>query len=185
MPLTSLAGISRMAGQIVSHTALVVWGVLALLIALGLGQLRQRRAGVARVTVLPLAAMALSLWGTASLFGHAHLLLVLLAWIGAAAATFFAIARNAPPRSAAFDAAARTLLLPGSWAPLALMLGIFSLRYATNVALAIHPGLAADALFATAIALTSGAFTGAFGGRAARLWKLMGGPPWPMSRATA
>lgn len=184
MPFTSIAGASHLAGQILAHTPPVVWALLALLVALGLAQTRERRMTVTRATVLPLAMMALSLWGTASLFGHAHLLLVGASWIGAAAITFAAVGRTAPPRAAAFDAATRTLVAPGTWASLALMLGVFALRYATNVALAIHPALAMDTLFATAVALACGLLTGAFGGRSGRLWKLIEAPACPLPRVT-
>lgn len=176
MPFTSIAAASRLAGQILSHTPPVVWALLALLVALGLAQTRERRMTVTRATVLPLAMMALSLWGTASLFGHAHLLPVTASWLGAAAMTFATVGRTAPPRAAAFDAATLTLVLPGTWAPLGLMLAVFALRYATNVALALHPELAVDTLFAMGVAIASGLLTGAFGGRSARLWKLIEAP---------
>jgi uncharacterized membrane protein len=162
-----------MAGQIVSHTPLYVWGVLALLVALGASQARDRRVGLARATALPLAMVILSLWGTASLFSHGpHLMPVLASWVGAAVAAFVSVTRGAPQRGTHFDATSNSFFVPGSWMPMLLITGVFVLRYATNVALALQPALSTDASFATGVAALSGLFTGAFAGRAARLWQL-------------
>jgi uncharacterized membrane protein len=167
------ARLFAMGGQIVSHTPVIVWGLLAALLALGLSQARERRVGFARATVLPLAMVALSLWGTASLFGNGpHLTLVLGSWLAAALAAFVPVVRLPAPAGTRFDAASNSFTLPGSWIPMLLIVGVFVLRYATNVALAIQPALGADTAFATGIAAVSGLFTGAFGGRAARLWQL-------------
>lgn len=175
-----------MAGQIVSHTPVFVWGLLALLIAVGTSQARQRRLGAARAKVLPVAMMALSLWGTVSLFASgSHAALVLASWLAAAALAFAPIARLAPPAGTRFEAGSNSFTLPGSWAPMLLILGVFSLRYATNVALAIQPALSSDAQFAMAVAALSGLFTGAFGGRAARLWPLARRPAPALALAPA
>jgi hypothetical protein len=53
-----------------------------------------------------------------------------------------------------------------------LILGIFSVKYAVGVALAMRPALGADDLFAAFASGSYGAFSGAFIGRAARLRKL-------------
>jgi uncharacterized membrane protein len=167
------ARLSTMAGQIVSHTPVFVWGVLAALIVLGLSQARERRVSLARATVLPFAMVALSLWGTASLFASGpHLPLVLASWLAAALATFLPVMRLPAPLGTRFDAASNGFTLPASWMPMLLIVGVFALRYATNVALAMQPALSGDATFAAGIAAVSGLFTGGFGGRAARLWLL-------------
>ena len=164
---------AAMAGQIVSHTPPYVWGVLVLLVALGVSQARERRVGHARATALPPAMVALSLWGTASLFGHGpHVLLVLASWLAAGSTAFVSVTRRAPQRGTHFDRASNSFVMPGSWAPMLLITGVFALRYASNVALALQPALAADASFAGGVAALSGLLTGVFAGRAARLWQL-------------
>jgi hypothetical protein len=55
---------------------------------------------------------------------------------------------------------------------MALILSLFALRYGVNVALALQPGLVANSAFTLTTAAGYGAFTGAFIGRAARLWRL-------------
>jgi hypothetical protein len=188
MPLTppvaihmtaALGRLAVMAGQIVSHTPPMVWALLAGLVALGLSQARERRVGLARATMLPLAMVALSLWGTASLYGHGpHLPLVLGAWLVPASAAFFAVARTAPARGTQFDPVAKVFVVPASWLPMLLIVGVFVLRYATNVALALHPELASDAGFCVSTTLVSAGFTGIFGGRAARLWQFAQRQGW-------
>jgi hypothetical protein len=71
-----------------------------------------------------------------------------------------------------YDATDRTFFLPGSWVPLATILGIFLTRYIVNVDLAMNPPLAADSQYALAVAALYGVFTAVFLGRAARLWRL-------------
>lgn len=162
--------LSIMAGQIVSHTPPFVWFVLAALIVLGVLQARERRIGAARATVLPLAMVALSLWGTSSLFATGpHLALAIASWFGAATAAVAVVLRRAPPAGTRFDAATASFVVPGSWIPMLLIVAVFALRYATNVALAMQPVLAADAGFGIAVAASSGLFTGVFAARAARL----------------
>jgi uncharacterized membrane protein len=165
--------------QIVSHTPTFVWALFAALIAVGLLQARERRVGVGRATTLPVAMMALSLWGTVSLFAAGpHLVLAIASWLAGAVATFLPTARTRAPDGTRFDASTRSLVLPASWTPLVLIVGVFALRYAVKVASIMHPELALDTGFVAMGSLLSGLFTGTFGGRAARTWHLLpeGGP---------
>ena len=148
-----------------------VWLLLAGLVALGVAQMRDRRQGLPRVSVLPLAMVGLSLWSATSAFGRSPLVgeamwLWLLAL--AAATALFALADT----TARYDAAARTFHLPGSGVPLVLFLGVFLARYIVSVRLAIHPDLLRDASFVLPVAMLYGAFSGVFLGRAVQLWRL-------------
>lgn len=164
---------AAMVRAILTHTPPWVWTLLAALVVLGLIQARERRAGMARVAALPAGMSALSLWSTVSAFGASPQFgLVAATWLAATAAAFAAVAPMAPPPGSRFDAATRTFTLPGSWAPMALILSLFALRYGVNVALALQPGLAADTAFTLLAAAAYGAFSGVFGGRAARVWRL-------------
>jgi hypothetical protein len=58
------------------------------------------------------------------------------------------------------------VLMPGSWLPLGLMLGLFCIKFGVAFALATNPGLAADAGIAAGAGLAYGAFSGAFLARA-------------------
>lgn len=158
-------------GTVFKRTPVWVWGLLATLLVLGLSQVRDRTASLVRVSIMPLAMTAFSLWGTASAFGHSPQLgAVLGIWLGTAAAV---LALVAPGSSGArYDAASRSYALPGSWAPLVLILGIFLTKYVVGVELAMQPQLARDSQFALTVAALYGVFNGLFAGRAVRLWRL-------------
>ena len=55
---------------------------------------------------------------------------------------------------------------------MALILGIFTIKYVVGVTLAIRPELAMSVEFSAVIATLYGALSGVFIARAARLWQL-------------
>ena len=156
--------------QIAVNTPVWVWGLLAALVVLGLSQTRERSAGLARTVVLPLGMGAFSLSGLVTGFGASPA--VLGAWLAATAVALAVVLMRPLPAGVRYDAARREFALPGSWVPLALILGIFSIKYATGVALAMQPALRADPAVALAIATLSGLFSGIFAGRTVRLLRL-------------
>ncbi|HSN33892.1 MAG TPA: DUF6622 family protein, partial [Ideonella sp.] len=81
-------------------------------------------------------------------------------------------ARAGPPAGARWLPAERAWALPGSWAPLALMLGLFALRFVVAALLATHAGLRDDLAFAALAGAGYGALSGVFLGRAMALWRL-------------
>lgn len=166
-------------GQVLRQTPTWVWGLLAALLALGASQLFHRRASLVRVSVMPVAMTAFSVYGMVSAFGGSGRLgTALTLWLLAAAA-MAALAlwwRMAAPTGTRFDAASRSFALPGSAVPLALIVGIFLTKYVVGIEVAMQSTLPQDALFATSVALLYGAFNGIFVARAARLWRLV----WPL-----
>jgi hypothetical protein len=156
--------------QIILHTPVWVWGLLAILLALGFKQTRSGLVGLPRVTLLPLAMVALSVYGTVSAFGLTPG--VLLAWLGAAAVLATFITMRPLPFGTRFDTATQNLFVPGSWTPMALILGIFVTKYFVGVSASMHPALLHDSSFALGFAALSGAFSGTFSARATRLLRL-------------
>jgi len=174
----------QMLGSVLKATPVWVWGLLAALIWLGLSQARARTAGLARVSLMPVAMTALSLSGTVSAFGRSPLFgYVMLAWMFAAAVMLAFVVPMAVPRGAAYDAAARRFTLPGSWVPMLLILAIFLARYIVNVDLAMQPSLARDGGYTLAVGALYGLFAGVFAGRAGRLWRLTLRPIQPITPA--
>lgn len=165
--------------QIAINTPLWVWGLLAALVVLGLTQARDRNAGLARTAVLPLGMGVFSLWGLVSGFGASPS--VLGAWLAAAAVALAAVLLRPLPAGVRYDAQRRVFALPGSWVPLVLILGIFSIKYATGVTLAMQPALRADPAVALAVAALSGLFSGIFAGRTVRLLRLTQRPAAPQA----
>jgi hypothetical protein len=154
--------------EIVRHTPVWVWFLLAALLALGISQLRRRRVPPARLLALPIALLAMGLWSTLSNF--AAPLLPLLAW-GAALAAGALLGRRLPkPAGTAWDGA--RLLVPGSAIPLVVIVAIFSLRYVGSIALVLHPAWRAASEVALPMSAAFGLIAGVLLGRALGLFAL-------------
>ena len=152
---------------LLSHTPPWVWAILALLVALGAVQARDQVLTRQRLLVLPLVMVALSLYAATSAFGPQ--VGVLLAWgLGAV----LGAALNRPlrlPRQVRRQADGR-FAIGGSWAPMALLMTIFWLRYGINASLAMVPALAGQPAFAGIASSLYGAATGLL---AARAWRVL------------
>ncbi len=156
---------------IVQHTPLWVWGLFAGLVALGLVQTRDRAMTLPRILMTPAVMLALSLAGVVGAFGGRPL--ALGAWVVGLGLSLLAGRRAARPQGARWSGAQRRLQVPGSWLPLALIVGLFAIKYLAGVSLAIAPRLAADATFAGGCSLVYGLFSGLFLARAMALWALV------------
>lgn len=159
---------------IVQHTPLRIGFILAGLVALGLSQTRTRELSLTRVTVLPFVLLALSLAGAVSAFGAMPL--ALGAWMTGLAAALALPRRLVTTRGASWSAAAARLHVPGSWLPLVMIIGTFTIKYVAGAGLAVHPALAGDASFAGLCSLGFGAFSGLFLARSLALRSLAVGP---------
>ncbi len=153
--------------EIVTHTPLWVWGLLALLVARGLVMARPREARPGTFIVMPAILLAFGLQGLIARYDPSGQ--VLGAWLGA-----FCLGVLLAWPSLAPSSVRRTegrIAVAGSFVPLVLILGIFLVRYVSEVALAKNPDLARLDWFGPAMAAASGIASGAFAGRAARiLW---------------
>jgi hypothetical protein len=156
--------------QIITHTPIWVWALLALLVYFGYQQTKSRTIGLRRATIIPVVLTALSIYGTLSAFGSSSL--AILAWLAAATALATTVMLLPIPAGTRFDNQARQLHIIGSWVPMALMMGIFVTKYIVGVALSMHPELAQKTTFALTFSALYGAFSGVFIGRALRLWQL-------------
>lgn len=159
--------------EIVRHTPVWVWAVLVLLIALGLQQSRPHTVSASRATLLPLLMLLLALAGVLSSFASGA---ALLAW-GVAALVVTAARAGHAAQGTRWSATEQRFHRPGSWTPLALMLGIFATKFAVGTALALHPELARMDTVALGIGAVYGAFSGAFAARAVALRRLRGAAP--------
>ncbi len=169
-----------MFSRIISNTPIWVWGLLLALLALGFSQTRARLAGLHRLLILPLAMTGIALSGMLSGFGAAPLMLLI--WIAAASIGTWRVIRRPLPPLTRYDASTGLYYLPGSWLPMVLILGIFTVKYAVGVALAMQPALAVNAAFTAATGILYGLFSGVFIGRAMRLY-LLGKSPERVSVA--
>lgn len=65
----------------------------------------------------------------------------------------------------AADPRRNTVVLRGSWMPLALMMGIFWIKYAVAATLALYPAVGQNIAFALSVRALYGVFNGIFLGR--------------------
>jgi hypothetical protein len=142
-------------------------------VALGLSQWRERRASLARITVLPVALVAFSLLGLMGDFGQrATIAIALGAWLTGFALMGWLLRRMQAPAGARFDASSARFQLPGGPWPLLLILAIFMVKYAVGIELAMQPQAASQTGFVLVVAGVYGTLSGIFTTRAAALWRL-------------
>ncbi|QJE01404.1 hypothetical protein HH212_16305 [Massilia forsythiae] len=151
--------------QILTHTPLYVWAILAFLLQRGLAALREREIATRKLFILPLAMLALSLQDIAAKFGLDGI--ALAAWACGAAATAAAVWKGSAGRIGA-GALPGTVRVRGSRLPLAMMMAVFFTKYLTSVACAVLPQLRHDVAFTAAVCVLLGACSGWFLGRMAR-----------------
>jgi hypothetical protein len=153
-------------GQMILHTPAWVWALLVFITAIGLRQRADHVMGVRRLTLVPLAWGALSVWSATSSFGVQ--VGVLAAW---AAGTALAVAGNqwlAWPRGAQALGGGR-YAIPGSLWPLLAMWSVFVVRYLATVVLQLDPTLRHSNAMGLAISLTYGLLSGIFLARSVRI----------------
>jgi len=153
--------------QILQRTPLWVFALFVVLAIFGVLQSRTRQIGLVRVTILPLVLIGLSLSGILSSF--AANAWALAAWCGAVGVALLLNGFAKWPREVSYSATTRSFLVPGSWLPMAVMMAIFFTRYTVNVALAMHPELAAAIWLPIAVSFAYGLMSGAFLARALRI----------------
>ena len=156
--------------QILTRTPPWVFVLFAALVFFGVMQSRTRQISLARVAILPVVLIGLSLsglWGTFGRNGLAEF--AISAWFAAVAAAVLLNRFAKWPRKVAYTAATRSFLVEGSWLPLTVMMIIFFTRYAVNVTFAINPGLAASPWLAVGVSFAYGLMSGAFLARALRI----------------
>ncbi|WP_322046366.1 DUF6622 family protein [Paraburkholderia sp. J67] len=159
-----------MFASLIQHTPHWVWGTLVALIVLGMRQSEPRRRSLRSATTLPLVMTALSLYGVVSVFAHEPL--ALAAWALGAAALFSVMTTQGAWNGVHWSATQECLVVPGSWLPLALYLGLFCVKFAVGATLAIHPARIDDANFACLTGLAYGAFSGVFLSRSYAMWRI-------------
>jgi len=158
--------------QMLIHTPVYVWAILAFLIYRGVVASKDRVVRYRSVFVVPGIVLALGLNSVASGFGSGSPAgAAWLAGVLAGAALAWALAAAvAADRGAdhVVDRAAGTVLQRGSWVPLVLMMAVFCSKYAVGASLAIQPALRGDPRFAVLTCLAFGLFNGVFFGHLLR-----------------
>lgn len=148
---------------ILSNTPLWAWAVLAVLIAIGVVQLRDRTVNWTRLMVMPVVVLGLAVSGLTSIGVTSPALAGL-----AGGAVLGAVASIAAERR---DRAVQTrrgeVRVRGEWLTLAALLGAFLTRYISIVVGILEPTAIDDAAFQAVAMLATGAFASFTTGRAA------------------
>jgi hypothetical protein len=153
--------------DILGHTPAWVFIVFVVLVVLGARLARTSRIGVVRLAIVPVVMAGWSLSALAQAFGTGSPALVV--WAALVAGAIVVALRLPMRRDVQYSPSDRSFTVPGSLAPLALMMTIFFMRYAVAVSLAIRPEWAHDATFALGLGALSGCVSGAFVLRALRI----------------
>ena len=151
--------------QIISHTPVYVWALLAFLIYRGVAAAKDREVSLLKLFIIPVVMLVISLAGI-----NGHGLLGAGVWgvwlTGMLAAVL--IIWMADKGGIVVNRAAGTVLQRGSWTPLVLMIAIFASKYTVAVLSAMHPELQHQTLFVVAVSGLFGVLNGVFIGRLLR-----------------
>lgn len=159
---------------ILAHVPIWVWGILAFILVMGWRQSRHSAMGLARLLMLPAAWLVFGAWGVQSAYGLGSP--AALAWLAGLGASVWLVRRSGWPGRVSQEEG--RFIVPGSWWPLVLMLGIFAAKFATGMSLALHPEWARQLAFAAGTSALFGLLSGAFIGRT---WNIV--RPLPASPA--
>lgn len=152
--------------EILKRTPPWVYVLFFALLGIGLLQARTRVVSVPKALALPIAMVLLGIY---SAF-HSSLV-ASLAWLFAVAIALYLARFFRYPRGIVFDPETRSLSIPGSWAPLVLMMAIYFTKYGVAVALSRHPALAASRFFGASVSAAYGFISGLFLAGAVSVWK--------------
>lgn len=152
--------------------AIPVWVpfLLAALVAAGIRLSRSREQASGVALGLALGMGALSLFGVVSGFGAA--LAPVAMWLLGMAAALTLGARVVVPRGLAFVAERRRVFVPGSWWPLALMLGIFAIKFVLGAAAGMGAPVSGHSAVAAVAGFALGLFSGGFAARSAAVLRV-------------
>jgi len=148
--------------QILTHTPLYVWAILAFLVQRGMVAMRDRDMEIRRLVIIPVVMLVLSLQDMNGKFGLGGW--VLGAWALAATATALLAGLSATPRIAPGSAPGQ-VRVRGSRMPLVMMMAVFFTKYVASVTVAVAPQLRQDTLFACIVCGLFGLYNGWFVGR--------------------
>lgn len=151
--------------QILIHTPVYVWAILAVLVWRGAAALRDREMKVRSLFIVPAVMLALSLQDVGNKFASSGMAYAV--WAGAAAGAALLVWKFGRSRTAP-GSSDGTVVVRGSRVPLAMMMAIFFTKYAASVMLAVLPQARQDALVAAGVCALFGVFNGCFLGRLAR-----------------
>ncbi|HTD04808.1 MAG TPA: DUF6622 family protein [Undibacterium sp.] len=153
--------------QIIIHTPIWVWAILAFLIYRGVLASKDRELGLRAIFVIPLVMLALSMQGIAGSFGFNSVSAGnWLAGVLAGSALSWKLVNE---RNVTILPHKPGVLYRGSWGPMLLMMAIFLIKYCVNVMVAMNGQLHRDTVFVALVCLAYGLCNGLFLGKMLRV----------------
>jgi hypothetical protein len=151
--------------QIISHTPVYVWALLAFLLYRGYLASRDREISLLKLSIIPgvMLVLTLSGMGTHGALGAGVWGVWAVGMLAGVALTW-----RLTSGDIAVNRAAGSVHQRGSWMPLALMVAIFVTKYTVAVVSAMHPELPHSLPFALGVTALFGLFNGIFVGRLSR-----------------
>ncbi len=149
--------------QIITHTPVWVWAILAFLMYRGFLASKDRELGLRAVLVIPLVMLGLSAQGIAGSFGFNAVSII--SWLASLLAGSVVSWKLVNEQNVKVLPHKARVFYRGSWGPLILMMAIFLIKYCVNVAIAINGPLRSDAAFIAVVCLAYGLFNGLFLGK--------------------
>ncbi len=151
--------------QILTHTPVYVWAILAFLVFRGVLALRDRDITLTRMAIIPAVMLVLALQSVGARFGLASV--AMAAWLAGAALIALQRWTFGGSRVTA-GSVPGSLRIRGSWTPLLMMLSVFVIKYAMAVVQAVQPQVTAGTGFAVGACGLLGLCNGYFLGQLAR-----------------
>ena len=146
-----------------------VWFLLVGLIALGVSMSFTRRRSARAAVAIPLAMIVLSFYGVISVFAQP---IALAGWLGGVVLALGVSAALGLWGEVRWSQQERCLIVPGSWIPMAMIMGLFVTKFGVNVMLGMHRELGGDSTFAAVAGFAYGTFSGMFLARGVAMLKV-------------
>lgn len=146
-----------------AHVPTWVYGLFALLLALGLLFTRARAVHPVVPTLMAVGFGCYSLYGVISSFGAAPT--TVASWAIGMAVSAFLGRPYFGPRELSRVAGSPKVLVPGSWLPLALMMGIYAVKFFVGVVRGARLPIGTEEWFGPGVCLVLGLLSGGFTAR--------------------
>lgn len=147
-----------------AHIPTWVFGLFALLLALGIFLSLPRAVNPTALTLAAVGVVSYSLYGVITSFGASAL--NILPWAAGLIGSVTLGKRIFGPRKMTRIAGSSKVFVPGSWLPLVLIMGIFLTKFLVGFVYGARLAVGTQAWFAPVVSAVLGSFSGGFTARA-------------------
>ncbi len=152
-----------------THIPNWVFALLAGLVVLGFVQSRRREVTPSVSLALSVGLAAYSLWGVVSAFAGA--VLPLVGWAAGMGLALTVASRALAPKGVVYLAERGRVIIPGSWLPMALILGIFAVKFWLGYAAGTGAPVSPQSAIAVVAGALLGVLSGGFAVRGLTIWR--------------